>query len=399
MVSLGTFENEARNFCQNLGTLVGPKLIQMRRSGSPLNVLSIVVFFLLIAFNGQSQHRLVLLHPTVSNIESMEWMVNNKVIDIPGVMMIGVYSAHEEYDYAVSERYISEHHLKNYELRKIEGEIQSREIYRENSCTPAFRKLFEESDAILFFGGPDIPAAIYGEKQNFLTLVTDPNRHYFEVSFFFHLIGGSRNPTYKPFLIDNPQFIIRAFCLGMQTMNVAAGGTLIQDIPTEYYHKNTLEAMAQQPADNQHRSALAPLYPLSDLFGGIFHRIRIAKTGYLSEFGVASKNSGPMVLSAHHQAAGHLGANLAVIATSADGKIIEALQHKAFRNVVGVQFHPEPAVLYQQEATFTTIPGKTFSPNELLQKSNSLLFHQHFWKDFSERVKKGRRQKQTEQAY
>lgn len=95
----------------------------MRRSGFLFNVLAIVVFFLLIAFNGLSQHRLVLLQPTLSNIESMEWMVNNKVIDIPGVIMVGVYAAHEVYDYTISERYISGHHLKNYELRKIDGDV------------------------------------------------------------------------------------------------------------------------------------------------------------------------------------------------------------------------------------------------------------------------------------
>ena len=362
----------------------------MRRPRFLMKMLSVAVLFMLMTFNGQGQHRLVLLHPAVSNIESMEWMVENKVIDIPGLEMIGVYSAHEAYDYALSERYVAEHHLKNYRLQKVEGEIGPGEIYRENSCTPAFRKLFEESDGILFFGGPDIPASIYGETQNFLTLGTDPNRHCFEVSFFFHLIGGSRNPSFKPFLIDNPAFLVRAFCLGMQTMNVAAGGTLVQDIPTEIYHKNTLEETAKLPGNAQHRSSISPLYPLSDLFGGVFHQIRMARRGYLMEIATASKVFGPMVLSAHHQAAGRLGANMQVIATSMDGKVVEALQHKVFRNVVGVQFHPEPAALYQPEARFTTIPGSNFSPNELLKQSNSLTFHRLFWKDFSEKVGKNK---------
>jgi len=362
----------------------------MKRTGFLSNVLPFAILFIFLVFNGQAQRRLVLLHPTVSNIESMEWMVENKVIDIPGLEMVGVYSAHEAYDYTISEHYISEHHLKNYRLHKVEGEIHPNEIYRKNSCTQAFRKLFEESDAILFFGGPDIPAAIYGEKQNFLTLVTDPNRHYFEVSFFFHLIGGSRNPSFKPFLVDNPAFIVRAFCLGMQTMNVAAGGTMIQDIPSECYHKKTLEETAKLPVNAQHRSSIAPLYPLSDLFGGIFHQIRMAKGGYLMEIAEASKVYGPMVLSAHHQAAGRLGASMEVSATSMDGQVIEALQHKVFRNVVGVQFHPEPAALYQKEARFTTVPGSVFSPYDLLKQSNSLGFHQLFWKDFSEKVGKSK---------
>jgi putative glutamine amidotransferase len=358
----------------------------MRRTWFFVNALVLLTVSILMTFQGKSQHRLVLLHPTVSNIESMEWMVGNQIINIPGVEMLGVYSAGEAYDYSASERYLAAHKLKNYQLRKISGDIKPEEIYRENSCTSSFRKLFEESDAIIFFGGPDIPASVFGNEQHLLTVVTDPQRHYFETSLFFHLIGGSRNTKFKPFLNDNPGFIIRAFCLGMQTMNVAAGGTLVQDIPVETYHLFTLESVSRQPAENQHRSYESPLFPLSELFGGNFHPIKIGQTGYLKEIAVKSRATSPKVLSYHHQAVGRLGANMKVIATSVDKKIIEGLQHSQFKNVVGVQFHPESSSLYKPETKFTTIPGKVFSPYELLEKSNSMQFHQLFWKDFSEKV-------------
>ncbi len=351
------------------------------------------LFFLIVfsALKGESQHRLVLLNPTVSNIESMVWMIENKVIDIPGVELLGVYSAHEADDYSESEKYLVQHQPVNYHLQKVEGEILPEDIYRENSCTAVFRKLFEESDAILFFGGPDIPAVVYGEKQNLLTVVTDPNRHYFETSFFFHLIGGSKNRAFRPLLSDRPEYIVRGFCLGMQTMNVAAGGTLVQDIPTECYNKSTLEETSELPLNNQHRSSMAPLYPLENLFGGIFHQIRMTKGGYLEEISGKSENLFPQVLSAHHQAVGQKGAALDVIATSMDGKVVEGLMHSLYKNVVGVQFHPEPASLYQPETVFTTVPGKMFSPNQLLKESNSLSFHKLFWKDFSEKVLKSKR--------
>jgi putative glutamine amidotransferase len=251
--------------------------------------------------------------------------------------------------------------------------------------------LFAKSDAILFFGGPDIPAAVYGEEQNLLTIVTDPYRHYFETSLFFHLIGGSRNAEFKPFLEDKPDFIIRAFCLGLQTMNVAAGGTLIQDIPLEIYHLNTFEKVSAQPSENQHRSYTSPLYPLEDLWGGIFHPISISKTGYLKDIATLSGTSTPNVLSYHHQAVGRIGANLEVIASSIDGKVVEGLQHAKYKNVVGVQFHPEPSALYNPEIKLTTVPGTPFSPNELLIKSNSLAFHKLFWKDFSEKINQVRK--------
>ncbi len=360
-------------------------------TGFQIKSMLLLAIVFLMTFHGQAQHRLVLLHPTVSNIENMEWMVENRIIDIPDVEMVGVYYAKEAYDYSASEKYLTEHSLKNYQLRKVEGDLKPGDIYRENSCTPAFRKLFEESDAVLFFGGPDIPAAIYGEEQNLLTVVTDPYRHYFETSLFFHLIGGSRNVDFKPFLAEKPDFIIRAFCLGMQTMNVAAGGTLVQDIPLEIYHLNTLEKVAAQPVENQHRSYTTPLYPLDDLWGGNFHPISISKSGYLSEIAGPSGVTMPKVLSYHHQAVGQIGASLTVIATSIDEKVIEGLQHVKFKNVVGVQFHPEPSVLYNSESKLMTVAGSPFSPNELLVKSNSLSFHKSFWKDFSEKVKQNKK--------
>jgi len=128
------------------------------------------------------------------------------------------------------------------------------------------------------------------------------------------------------------------------------------------------------------------MYPLLDLFGGKFHPIKIGKDGYLSEIAKTSGATNPKVLSYHHQAVGKKGSNLNVIATSMDGKIVEGLQHTEFKNVVGVQFHPEPSSLYKPEAKLTTTPGNPFSPNELLVKSNSFKFHQQYWKDFSEKV-------------
>ena len=74
-----------------------------------------------------------------------------------------------------------------------------------------------------------------------------------------------------------------------------------------------------------------------------------------------------------------------------DGKIVEGLQHSQFKNVIGVQFHPEPASLYKPETSFTPVPGTSFFPNELLKQSNSLNFHLNFWNEFSIQVEKSKR--------
>ena len=353
--------------------------------------MTFLIVALLITIAGLAQHRVVILHSTVSTIERMIWMVDNKIIDIPDIELIGAYPSNEVYDYNLSEKYLTDNHIKICHLIKIEADIKPEEIYRENGCTQVFRKLFNESDAIIFFGGPDIPASLYGEKQNLLTVVTDPHRHYFETSLFFHLIGGSRNPAFKPFLADRPEFIVRAFCLGMQTMNVAAGGTLIQDIPQEIYHINTLEEMTAIPSDNRHRSYVSQFYPLTELFEGNFHPIKPSPNSYLQGLASQAGVLSPVVLSSHHQAVGRKSPDLRVIATSMDGKIIEGLQHVVYKEIIGFQFHPEVSSLYKPEAKFAAFPGSTFSPYELLNNSKSLSFHKLFWRDFSEKVKSSKR--------
>ncbi len=354
--------------------------------------LILLIIFQLSVYIAIAQHRIFLLHPTVGNIENMMVLVNQKVIDIPDLEMVGVYYEKEASNYSLSEKYLKEQKITNYTLMKISGELNVGNIFGENDCTPAFKKIVQEADAILFFGGPDIQPAIYGEKQHLLTEVTDPNRHLMETSLFFHLMGGSRNPDFKPLLLQKPGLIVRAFCLGMQTMNVAAGGTLIQDIPVEVYHISTAEGMLSVDAINRHRNYNTQLNPGFDVTWAFLHPIRISPKGYLHELCLNMEQQ-PYILSSHHQAAGKKGKNLEVTATSMDGKIIEGLQHKIFKEVVGVQFHPEQSSLYLPGSRFTQTPGNDYSPNEQLIREKSLDFHLKFWRDFSEKVKtvKGKR--------
>jgi GMP synthase-like glutamine amidotransferase len=71
-----------------------------------------------------------------------------------------------------------------------------------------------------------------------------------------------------------------------------------------------------------------------------------------------------------------------------DGKIVEALQHKIFKEVIGVQFHPEQSPLYLPGSRFTNTPGNDYSPNEQLIKEQSMEFHLKYWKDFSDKIKR-----------
>ncbi|MCD6355005.1 MAG: gamma-glutamyl-gamma-aminobutyrate hydrolase family protein [Prolixibacteraceae bacterium] len=106
---------------------------------------------------------------------------------------------------------------------------------------------------VFFIGVPDIPPGVYGE-ENAHSVVTDPGRHYFEATFLFHLLGSYRNEAYKAWLTEKPNCLVTGFCLGMQTMNVATGGTLIQDIPAELFGAKTPEAILKIGRANLHRN-------------------------------------------------------------------------------------------------------------------------------------------------
>ncbi len=350
--------------------------------------LILLVILQLSIFAAIAQHRVFLLHPTVGNIENMLELIRQKVIDIPDLEMIGVYHEKEASDYTQSDAYLKEHKIAHYTLMKISGELNVQNIYRENECSPAFQKIVKEADAIVFFGGPDIQPVLYGAKQHLLTVVTDPFRHLMETSLLFHLMGGSRNPAFKPLLLQKPNLIVRGFCLGMQTMNVAAGGTLVQDIPMEVYHVTTAEGMLTMDIKNRHHNYQNELHPGCSLDWGLLHPVKLSATGYFHELCKNMEQQEPYVFSSHHQAVGVKGKDLEVIASSMDGKIVEGLQHKVFREVIGVQFHPEKADLYLPESLYISNPDDQYSLYKQLIKEKSMEFHLKFWKDFSDKIKK-----------
>ena len=76
-----------------------------------------------------------------------------------------------------------------------------------------------EVQGVLMTGGVDIDPARYGEEPHATVTAIEPERDAFEFALLLAAAGD-----------DLPMFGI---CRGLQVMNVAAGGTLIQDIPSE----------------------------------------------------------------------------------------------------------------------------------------------------------------------
>jgi putative glutamine amidotransferase len=322
---------------------------------------------------------ILLIHPTVKNINTFNYLSLNKIIDIDNVKFIGVYHKDEQYDYSKSKEFIADSNLTNFSLVELSNPIEKTDIYKDNNLSSQFDSLFLISNAAIFTGGDDISPSVYGNKTKFLTSIDDPYRHYFEISFLYHLIEKDNGKT--ALLNKNPNYAILGICLGMQTINVAAKGTMYQDIPTEVYKLKCIED-AVKIQSKMHKNYSKLISDDKDMIGASLHPILLKDIeNPISK--IFNDNKMPYVLSWHHQAVKKIGNNLKVIFTSEDKKIVEGLNHTIFKNVYGVQFHPEYIKIYKNQEIRFKLEDKQKAFADLLKEKNSYQFHIELWRFFS----------------
>jgi putative glutamine amidotransferase len=173
------------------------------------------------------------------------------------------------------------------------------------------------ADGILITGGDDIEPRLYEDnlpKNLASTVDTTPD-------------GGERDLR-ELILIDEvfrQRKPLLAICRGHQLLNIALGGTLIVDIPT------------QMPEAIEHRCM--------DKRSDVAHEVQLTPGSLLSKI-TAKRTLG--VNSTHHQAVGRVAELLQVTATSEDG-IVEGLELKTEAThllpfLVATQYHPERLV-------------------------------------------------------
>ncbi len=358
-------------------------------------IYSLIIFLpavLLLPNRLFSQSDTVLLfHPTVENIKSIDFIFREVIrVENPDQFhFLGVYHKRESYDYSRSELFLSEPGNEDlpFSLWEISVEADPKDLYMQNCYTDIFVELFNLSVGAVFMGGPDMPPSLYGESMNLLTEVTDPWRHYMEISAMYNLLGSSRNPAQLPLLDSDENYVILAICLGMQTMNVATGGTLYQDIPTELYAHSTREAAISDPG-HLHRN-----YYFDDPSDSIyftsyhFHPLMTDKKSSLAKALGLKKDYFPQVLSSHHQAVKTLGKGLVPIGWSMDGTITEVLVHEKYPSVLAVQFHPEKTGLYKDFSKQNVNADSIINFNSYVRETESYEFHTKFWENFGELLK------------
>jgi len=332
--------------------------------------------------------KIVLMNPTVRNIKTIEYLSDNGLLcPTKKIVVTGVYHEQSAYKFVQTERYLKKKMLDNIFLVRMVSKKESEPVFGLNSWSDEFMKLFQENDAAFFMGGPDIPPSFYSQEVNLLSIIEDYYRHELELSFLFHLLGGSQDSLFVPLLEAKPNFSILGICLGMQSMNVATGGDLFQDIPTMLYGQNTLEDVLKAPSQNMHRNYHVHYGEHPDVAWGCFHQIFPNGDSEFSKYLYQQENM-PYVLSIHHQCIKKLGKGLLPVAQGQDGKVIEAITHKKYPNVLGVQFHPEAIELYDSTRTFLMYKGQDtlFSYKSLYPENKGVFFHQGFWKLITEKI-------------
>jgi len=332
--------------------------------------------------------RLVVFNPETFNIRALATLRRNGTLDVPDLLVIGVYHVRQTGNFAGSRRYVADNGLDWIKFHEISAAVGEKELFGKNAWTPDFELIFKKADGVIFFGGPDIPPSVFGEKTHLLTEISDPYRHWLEASAVFHLLGGFQNEKQAPLLEARPGFPVLGICLGHQTLNVGTGGTLVQDIWSEVYARTTVEDVIDLGTEQWHNNPYRRVNPLDRLIGYNFHSIDL-DGGSLFVKAMGFKDSDhPRILSSHHQAVGKPGKGLVAAAWSRDRKVVEAVQHEKYANVLGVQFHPEHPLLFDAEPQHRQKPSdEPTSFRALLEGTPpSLAFNQAIWGWFGARL-------------
>lgn len=168
---------------------------------------------------------------------------------------------------------------------------------------PGAEAAISRLDGLIISGGPDIEPARYGAQPGAKTTIVRPGRDAAEIAFFLAALSAG-----VPVL---------GICRGMQLMNVALGGTLIQHLPDVVGHEGHS--------------------PMPGAMGA--HEVTVGRSGSRSRLAGVLGQGTRFVPTHHHQGVDKLGAGLIATAWASDGTVEAVEIDSPF--VVGVQWHPE----------------------------------------------------------
>lgn len=166
-------------------------------------------------------------------------------------------------------------------------------------------ELLPRLDAVLFTGGGDVHPARYGEQAHPLVNSVDEDRDRVEIALF-----QAAYERRMPFL---------GICRGLQLINVALGGSLYEDLQTQY----------SKSLQHDYFSVEAPDY--------LAHPVTLEQNTVLESI---LQTTNLDVNSLHHQGIRKLAEGVKATAHAPDG-VIEAIQVEDYPFGMAVQWHPE----------------------------------------------------------
>jgi putative glutamine amidotransferase len=174
-------------------------------------------------------------------------------------------------------------------------------IHRSNIRVADYARVL---DGLVLQGGADVSPSTYGEEPLATEWAGDRLRDVYEIELVHEFVEAG-----KPVL---------GICRGAQLINVAFGGTLYQDIPTQLAGSQIHVTDAYEK--HRHEIRFEPGSGLARLYRGV---------------------QKPVVTSIHHQSIKALGRGLRVEAWSEPDGVVEAIRANGKGYVFAVQWHPE----------------------------------------------------------
>lgn len=171
-----------------------------------------------------------------------------------------------------------------------------------------FDALVAKLDVLIMTGGEDFDSARYKVQRSPKLGIVNAPRDDFD----FRLLDAARRRRLP----------VIGICRGCQLLNIAFGGTLWQDLPSEF-----------PVADVQHRN--------------VHHKISVDSASRLAR---AIGGTDALVNSYHHQAVKDLAPGFRIVAKAPDG-VVEAIECDSYP-AIGVQFHPEKMLCRENDKTF-----------------------------------------------